>query len=192
MASIGNCEGQVLELGCQVDADERDPLWERQRHGSKVHDAGDSSRDQLIGHVLSLRRRDGDHAKLDAQFSYQVAELPRIVDEDSFNLRSHDAGVEIERRHDAKALRGEALVTQQGPAHVADADQRDDPLSVGAQDAANLSDQLAASVANAWMPEMAEIGEVLADLGVGEAQHLTELTGTDRGTAVPGQVLQFT
>ena len=58
-------------------------------------------------------------------------------------------GIAIERGHDAKPLRGEALVAQQGPAHVADADHRDDPLPVGAQNAADLGDQLVAAIADA-------------------------------------------
>ena len=53
------------------------------------------------------------------------------------------------------------------------------------------ADQLLAAVADARVAEMAEAGEVLADLGVGEAQQPAELAGADRRLAVPHQVLQL-
>ncbi len=38
---------------------------------------------------------------------------------------------------------------------------------------------------------MAEIGQVLANLGVGEAQHLSQLAGADRGSPLADQMLQL-
>ena len=58
-------------------------------------------------------------------------------------------------------------------------------MAVGAQNAANCRDQLVAAVADAGMAEMAEIGEILADLGIGEAEQRGR-AGWELTVALPG------
>jgi hypothetical protein len=104
---------------------------------------------------------------------------------DPLDLRTHHLRVAIERGHDAKALSGKAFVAQERAAHVADADHRDRPLAIGAEDAADFSDQFVAAVADARMAKMAEIREVFADLSIGEAEQRGELAGADGRPAGP-------
>src|SRR5262249_35495630 len=62
---------------------------------------------------------------------------------------------------------------------VADADDRHRPLAVDAQLAAQGCDDFLRGVADAGVAEVAEVGEVLADLGVGDAEGLAELAAGD-------------
>ena len=101
------------------------------------------------------------------------------------------AGIDVERGHDAKALVAEALVAQQGAAQVTGADHGHRPVAIGAQDLADGLDQVVAAVADARVAKMAEIGQILADLGVAKAQQPAELAGAGALVAVAHQVLQF-
>ena len=62
---------------------------------------------------------------------------------------------------------------------------------VGAQDAADCDDQLFAAVADARIAEVPEIGQILANLGIGKAEQAAELTGTGGFVAVANQMLEF-
>ena len=64
-------------------------------------------------------------------------------------------------------------------------------MLIGAQDAANGDDQFVATIADARIAEMAEIGQILANLGVGEAEQVAELAGAGGFVAVANQMLQF-
>jgi hypothetical protein len=114
-----------------------------------------------------------------------------VVHRDAFDGRTGYAGVDIKRRDDAKALRRETLVPEQCTAHVANSDHRDRPLPVGAENMADLRDQLMASVPNPGVTKVPEIGQVLANLGIGEAQHLAELAGANSRAAIANQMLQL-
>src|SRR5262249_8071984 len=81
----------------------------------------------------------------------------------------------------------EAAVAEQGAGEVADADQRHRPFAVHAERPADGGDQFVRGVADAGVAEVAERGEVLAHLRVGDAERLAELAAGDLGDAVPQQ-----
>ena len=90
-----------------------------------------------------------------------------------------------------KPWAAESLVPQKCPAHVADADHRDGPLTVGAENSADFGDQLVATVTDPRMAEMAEVGEVLPHLGIGKAKQRRQLAGADRRPPGSDKMLQF-
>ena len=102
-----------------------------------------------------------------------------------------DPRIAIKCGHDAKALGGKSLVAQQCPAHVADADHRDGPLAIGAQNSADFRDQLVAPVADPRVAKMAEIREIFSHLGIGKAKQRRQLAGADGGPAGAHQMLQL-
>ena len=79
-------------------------------------------------------------------------------------------GVGVEDGGEAEALGVEALVGHQCAAEVAGADEEDVPDFVGAEDLFDLGDEVVDAVADAGVAELAEVGEVFADLGVGEVE----------------------
>lgn len=181
----------MFEFRREIDADKAHVLWKGQGNWGKVHDARDPGGNELVGRLLGVGGGHGDHAELNAFSMHDFGEIRGIVDRNAFDLAADDAGIAVECGHDAEALGWKSLVPQEGAAHIADADHRDGPLAIGAEDAADFSDEFVAAVADAGVAEVAEIGEVLADLGVGEAEERGELAGAHGSAAGADQVLEF-
>src|SRR5207302_105276 len=89
------------------------------------------------------------------------------------------------------ALGVEAAVGAEGAAEVAGADEQDVPHLVRAEDAFDLEDEVVHAVADAGVAELAEVGEVLADLGIGEAEALAELAAGDRAAVLALERLEL-
>ena len=115
-----------------------------------------------------------------------------MVQFDPFDMGTNLLGVGLKCCHDPEPLLDKPTITQQRAAQVTDAHQRHPPFAVGAQDdLADLADQLLAAVPNAWVPEVAEMSQVLANLRVGEAKLATELAAADGLLAIGDQVLEL-
>ncbi len=88
-------------------------------------------------------------------------------------------------------MRAEASVTQQGAAEIAHPHHGDSPLAIRAQDASDRAYQLVASVAHARLAEVPKVGQIAANLGIGEAQLPAESPRTGCGMARSDQMLDF-
>jgi hypothetical protein len=65
------------------------------------------------------------------------------------------------------------------------------PRAVGAEDAFDPRDQLIHAVSDAGVPKLPEIGQVLANLGIGKPQRLAELLARDRLTIMAQEALEL-
>ena len=92
--------------------------------------------------------------------------------------------------YQVKAVGGEAGVVEDGPAQPADADHRDVPVDVDAQDLPQAGQQIADAVASALLAEPPEIGQILADLGRRHLQLFPQLPRTHHHNAVLHQAVQ--
>ena len=88
--------------------------------------------------------------------------------------------VDVEDRDDLEAVVGEDVRAGDRLAEVAGAEEGDVVLAGGAQDLADLRDQRVDVVADAALAELAEAGEVAADLGRVDVGVLGELLRGDR------------
>ena len=96
-------------------------------------------------------------------------------------------GIDVEHRDDPEAVVGEDVGAGDRLAEVAGAEQGDVVLARGAQDLADLGDQRVDVVADAALAELAEAGEVAADLGRVDVGVVGELLRGDRVLAhLPG------
>src|SRR5262249_23994945 len=91
------------------------------------------------------------------------------------------AGIGVEECDEGETLGAEAGVAGEGTADVADADEERVGDAIGAEDLAESCDERGDLVADAGAAELAEVGEVLADLCVGEAEGACEGAGGDGG-----------
>ena len=89
-------------------------------------------------------------------------------------------GIVVEDRHDAEAVVGEDVRPGDRAAQVAGAEQRDVVLPAGAQDLADLRDQRVDVVAHAALAELAEAGQIAADLRRVDVGVVGELLRRDR------------
>ena len=120
--------------------------------------------------ALSGRSGHGDNRQTNVVFLGDAQAVVEVVDRHSFDALAHFGGVDVERRDDPKALLGKAPVTHQGPTQVSEADDGERPGLVGAQNPLDGRDELTGAVADARITELAEIGQVLADLGIGKSK----------------------
>ena len=88
--------------------------------------------------------------------------------------------VVVEQSDDPEPPVAEPPVFEQGPAEVAQANQGQRPVAVDPQDAPERGAQLLDPVADPGIAELAEEGEILADLGVIDRQGGAELAARDR------------
>ena len=71
-------------------------------------------------------------------------------------------------------------VPEEGSPEIAQSNQGYIPRPVGPEDASDGRDELHTAVADAGVAELTEVGEVLADLSVGEAEFRSQLRRTHR------------
>ena len=99
---------------------------------------------------------------------------------DAAELRADHLRVGVEDRDDAEAVVGEDVRAGDRLAEVAGAEEGDVVLARGVEDLADLADQRLDPVADAALAELAEAGEVAADLGRVDVGVLGELLRGDR------------
>lgn len=99
-------------------------------------------------------------------------------------------GVVVEDHHDVEAAGGEALIASQGVPHVACADQCHVPNAVHLQDGLQLVDQELDRITRCLLAELAELRDVLADLGSGDAHVVAQLLRGGGAHALFGHTLQ--
>ena len=96
------------------------------------------------------------------------------------DLGADDARVDVEHGDDLEAVVGEDVGAGDRLAEVAGAEEGDVVLAGGAQDLADLRDQRLDVVADPALAELAEAGEVAADLGRVDVRVLGEFLRGDR------------
>ena len=97
----------------------------------------------------------------------------------------------VEGGGNPEVLAAEAAVAEQRLSEVAHPDHRHGPRVVRAEDVPHRPDQFFTAVADARVAELPEEAEVLANLGVTEAEQRAQLPRGDRVLAGRDQSLQF-
>ena len=163
----------------QVDALHGDIGGDGDRDGGEVEDAADAGGDEFIGDGLGGFAGDGHDGELDVLFGGDGREVVHGGDGEVAEGLADLAFVGIKDGGEAEAFAEEAAVGDEGAAEVAGTDEEDVPDFVSAEDFAELGDEFFDAVADAGVAELAEVGKVFADLGVGVAQGVAELLGGD-------------
>ncbi len=89
------------------------------------------------------------------------------------------AGVGVEQGDKGETLALKAAVAQQGAGEIADADEHGRPGAVDAEAVAEGGDEVGDEVADSRLTEVAKVGEILADLGIVDAEGLADLAAGD-------------
>lgn len=184
-------EGELFELDGQIDRIDGDVGGDGQGDGSEVEDAAHAGGDDAIGDFLGDIGRDGEDGELDGLGLEGLLEFIQGLDGEADGVGTDLGGVGIKDGREAESLGMEASVGHEGAAEIAGTDEDDIPGFVGAEDMSDLADQLLDAVADAGMAELSEIGEILADLGIGEAEAFAQLLGRDGPLVLAGKRLQL-
>src|SRR5487761_2062504 len=110
-----------------------------------------------------------------------------MADEDAPDGAAHEVEVRIECGRDFESLRPKATVLGDSLAEPAHAHQAHPPLPVDAEDLAQLGQQTVDIVAPALLAKAPEVAQVLADLGRGHVEQLSERLRTDHSIPIRRQ-----
>src|SRR4051812_16627857 len=179
--ALGQVEVQRVE---EVDGGargvDRHLRWHLKQRLGVVEDDLHAGVDELVGEGLGRTGRHGEDADDDVLLLDDLAQLVGVADPRGPDLLADLGLVGVEDRHDAEAMVGEDVRGRDRAAEVARAEQRDVVLAARAQDLADLRDERVDVVAHPALAELAEAGEVAADLGRVDVGVLGELLGGDR------------
>ena len=128
----------------------------------------------------ALSARNGEHADDDVLVGDDALEVVEVAHLEPADGAADDRRVHVEHGDDAEAVVGEDLGAGDRLTQVAGAEQRDVVLAGGPQDLADLPDQRIDVVADAPLAELAEAGEVAADLGRVDVGVVGQLLRGDR------------
>ncbi len=190
-AAVGAEEvAQLLEVDRQVDVLGRHVGVLLEPDGREVEHRLDACRGQGIVVVLGGGRRHREHADLGAGPPHHRRQLGDVRDHEVADGRAHLLEVVVEAADDGEGLVVEADGAGQGRAQVAHADHHHGPRPVDSQQGGQPFAQLIHLVADAADAELAELGEVLADLGGRQPVAVGQLLGRHPAYALPTQPAQ--
>ena len=131
----------------------------------EVEDSNHPVFDEVIDDFLGDGGRHGDDGHADVVFLDEITDAIHAVHGDLGGLVAGTDGIEIEGGEDLEAFLFEAAILEEGGAEIADADEDHGLESAGAEEIADHLGELIDIVTEAAGAELAEVGEVLAELG---------------------------
>lgn len=132
-----------------------------------------------------------DHSQPDPLLADDARQVFERLHADALDDLADFRGVGVEGGGDREVLPAEAAVAEERLPEVADADHRHVPGVVGAEDVPHRPDELVAAVADAWIAELPEEPQILADLGVAEPEKRPQLARRDGLLAGGDEPLEF-
>src|SRR4051794_4280345 len=145
-----------------------------------VEDDLDAGADEVVGHALGGLGGHGQDADHDVLVAHDLLEVRVGAHLQVADLLAHLCVVVVEDRDDAEAVVGEDVRPRDRLAEVARTEQRDVVLAARAEDLADLGDERVDVVADAALAELAEAGEVAADLCRVDVRVVGQLLRRDR------------
>ena len=158
-------ERQALERYGEVDAFHLHIIGHLQRARREIQNRLDTRGHGQVGHLLRGRGGDGQHRDADTVAFHDLAQVGDVEDRHAGpRLLADLLALVVEQRGDLEPFLAEARIVGKCEAEVAGAKDGDTQPSIEAEDLTQVPLQVAHVVADAAHPELAEVGEVLADL----------------------------
>lgn len=189
--AIGHRKCHLFQFAGQIDTHDTDTRRDAEGHRREVHNSTNSSRHQLVGDFLGMRRRNRQHPKLDLFLRDDFDQSRKRPNFHPVDHRTRLAGIRIKRGDNPEPLLDKSPVAKQRTAQIADADECHAPFAVGPQNYFDRTDQFLTAIANPRMAKVPEMGQIFTNLGIGKAQLPAELAAADCLFAIGDQVLQF-
>lgn len=189
--AVGHGKSDLLQFTGQVDPHDTDTAGNAEGHGGEVDNSADSSLDQLIGYCLCMRCRYSNHSQFDLSVANHFSQAVQVANLDVLDMRANLFRVGFKGGDNAESLLNEATIAQESTTEVAHPYECHPPFSIRPKDDLDRANKFLTAVADARVPEVPKVGQILADLGIGEAQLPAKLTATDRLFAIGNQVLKL-
>ena len=167
-----------------------------------VEDDLDARVDQVVRRLLGARRGNREHADDDVVLAHCLAQAPVGLHLEAADRPSRLLGVGVEDDGDVDPVLCEDRGARDRLAEPAGADECDVVLPLGAEDLPDLAEQRVDVVPHPALAELAEAGEVAADLRrvdvrvvrdlLGRDPVLAHLPGLSQDLQVPGETCCYT
>src|SRR5262245_46013063 len=177
-------EREAFQRNRQIDAFQLHVVGHLQRAGREIQDCFDSRGDNEVEDLLRRGLRDGDDRDADRFAPRDLLEIVDVVNRDAAaRLLPHLLAQVVEERGNLEAFHPEAGVVGERQTEIAGAHDRDAQLAIEAENLSEMALQVADIVADPAHAELAEVGEVLADLRGVQMKLLGERLRRDRADA---------
>ena len=174
---MNDLERKPFQLQCKVDRAERHLGRNVQDGRSEVKNTADSCLYQNISNFLSGTSRYAYEAEADVLVFYFRLQFINGSDDQAVLLLPYLIRVVIKDDDDSEILFFKTFVVKECSSKVAEADQGDVPGPVNPQNFSQTGNEISDVVADTRMAELPEIGQILTNLCIGQAQGRPQSTG---------------
>ena len=182
VAGLGDLEGELFQAQGEIDIGNNHAWVQLETAWGEVENSVDAIGDESIGHALSGIGRNSDDTQPDPTVLERCLEFGDRLNGSFVENEAPGCGIRIEYGGDVKIELVERTVGKQGTPDVACSDQCGIPDQIATQYPTQILMQLSDVVPDTGMPELADEGEVLADLRVRQPEQRSNLLGTDHGS----------
>lgn len=181
---------EAFELDGEVDVVNDDLFGDLEDGGREVEDGLNALGDEAVGDLLGDGPGDGEDGDFDVFFANEGSDFVHSEDLDSEVAGAFAGWLGVEGGDDFEAFASEAAVSEEGAAEVTCADEDDGLEACGAEDVGEFFGEGGDGIAEAAGSEVADVGEVLAELGGFDAGGAGERDGGDGIDAVGVEALE--
>lgn len=181
---------EAFELDGEVDVVNDDLFGDLEDGGREVEDGLNALGDEAVGDLLGDGPGDGEDGDFDVFFANEGSDFVHSEDLDSEVAGAFAGWLGVEGGDDFEAFASEAAVSEEGAAEVTCADEDDGLEACGAEDVGEFFGEGGDGIAEAAGSEVADVGEVLAELGGFDAGGAGERDGGDGIDAVGAEALE--
>lgn len=181
---------EAFELDGEVDVVNDDLFGDLEDGGREVEDGLNALGDEAVGDLLGDGPGDGEDGDFDVFFANEGSDFVHSEDLDSEVAGAFAGWLGIKGGDDFEAFASEAAVSEEGAAEVTCADEDDGLEACGAEDVGEFFGEGGDGIAEAAGSEVADVGEVLAELGGFDAGGAGERDGGDGIDAVGVEALE--
>ena len=181
---------EAFELDGEVDVVNDDLFGDLEDGGREVEDGLNALGDEAVGDLLGDGPGDGEDGDFDVFFANEGSDFVHSEDLDSEVAGAFAGWLGIKGGDDFEAFASEAAVSEEGAAEVTGADEDDGLEACGAEDVGEFFGEGGDGIAEAAGSEVADVGEVLAELGGFDAGGAGERDGGDGIDAVGVEALE--
>lgn len=181
---------EAFELDGEVDVVNDDLFGDLEDGGREVEDGLNALGDEAVGDLLGDGPGDGEDGDFDVFFANEGSDFVHSEDLDSEVAGAFAGWLGVKGGDDFEAFASEAAVSEEGAAEVTGADEDDGLEACGAEDVGEFFGEGGDGIAEAAGSEVADVGEVLAELGGFDAGGAGERDGGDGIDAVGAEALE--
>jgi len=165
---------QVFQLDSEVDVVDHHVFGDMKNDGREIEYAHDAGLYQIVRDFLGNRRRHGHDRHLDMMGLDEIWKLLHAEDRQVNVLVAPPFGLDVERRNDLESLLFKSAIRKERQTEIADTDENHRLEARRAELVGNHLRQRGYLITETARAELAEVSEILSELGGFDARDFRE------------------